>query len=211
MLIMGGTFPTTNDCDAPNQFGTHNLDLGEQNPNHADWNLYQPNITEYVVPKPILNVIGGSGDGSATKTAPVRGYGDQDLNVLLTRTAKIPDRTPTRDVTSSPNSPNNTKSSNLSTGAIVGISIGAFLVTVSLIFVCFCLFRKHRERNTPPHPAVLGELSANPDLSHPWSPNISSGVYTPTTPHPTSPFIPSPGWKKDVVPGGGASSSTGRW
>ena len=183
MLIMGGTFPTTNDCDAPNQLGTHNLDLGQQNPSHADWNLFQPNITEYVVPKPILNIIGGSPNGGATKTAPIRGYGDSDLNALLTRTAKIPDRTPTRDVT---NLPSTNKSPAISTGAIAGIAIGAFLLTTFLIFLCFHLLKKHRQKHKPPHPAVLGELSAHPDLL-PWSHSSPNTPYTPTT---TSPFIP---------------------
>jgi hypothetical protein len=34
MIIMGGSFPLDNTtCDAPDQYGSHGLDMGEQNPN----------------------------------------------------------------------------------------------------------------------------------------------------------------------------------
>lgn len=33
MLIIGGSFPVDNTtCDAPDQYGSHGLDMGEQNP-----------------------------------------------------------------------------------------------------------------------------------------------------------------------------------
>jgi hypothetical protein len=33
MIIIGGTFPLDDtDCDAPAQYGSHGLDMGEQNP-----------------------------------------------------------------------------------------------------------------------------------------------------------------------------------
>jgi hypothetical protein len=60
MIIIGGTFPLVDDCDAPNVWGTHNLDLGKQNVNNAMWNVYQPNLTSYVVPTEIISRIGGS-------------------------------------------------------------------------------------------------------------------------------------------------------
>ena len=60
MLIIGGTFPTSDMCDAPDVFGTHNLDLGKQNPKGAEWNLFNPNLTSYKVPSEIINVVGGA-------------------------------------------------------------------------------------------------------------------------------------------------------
>ena len=65
MLIIGGTFPLTADCDSPPTWGTHNLDLGKQNSAGKMWNDYQPNITSYVVPSEIISVVGGSYVSSA--------------------------------------------------------------------------------------------------------------------------------------------------
>lgn len=59
MLIIGGTFPLTNACDAPNVWGTHSLDLGKQNPSNAMWYTYRSNLTSYVVPDEIISKIGG--------------------------------------------------------------------------------------------------------------------------------------------------------
>lgn len=58
MLIVGGTFPLSDDCDSPTTWGTHNLDLGKQT--GKMWNDYQLNITSYVVPSEIISVVGGS-------------------------------------------------------------------------------------------------------------------------------------------------------
>ncbi len=59
MLIIGGTFPLSDTCDAPEVWGTHSLDLGKQNPDNATWYNYRPNITSYVVPDEIVSTIGG--------------------------------------------------------------------------------------------------------------------------------------------------------
>lgn len=60
MLIIGGSFPLSNDCDSPTTWGTHNLDLGKQNSAGAMWHDYQPNLTTYAVPSEIIAVVGGS-------------------------------------------------------------------------------------------------------------------------------------------------------
>lgn len=60
MLVIGGTFPNSTACDAPEVVGNHNLNLGENDPTHAMWASYQPNLTTYNVPPEILKVIGGS-------------------------------------------------------------------------------------------------------------------------------------------------------
>lgn len=59
MLVIGGTFPTTDQCDIPTQAGTHNLDLGRQNILNQTWYQYLPNITTYVVPPILVSQIGG--------------------------------------------------------------------------------------------------------------------------------------------------------
>jgi hypothetical protein len=58
MLIVGGTFPLSDDCDSPTTWGTHNLDLGKQS--GKMWNDYRLDIKSYVVPSEIISVVGGS-------------------------------------------------------------------------------------------------------------------------------------------------------
>ena len=58
MLIIGGSFPLTDSCDSPSTWGAHNLDMGKQS--GYPWVEYRLNITTYVVPPEILEVVGGS-------------------------------------------------------------------------------------------------------------------------------------------------------
>jgi hypothetical protein len=60
MLIIGGTFPATDACDAPDVWGTHNLNLGKNNPENAKWSKFYPDLKEYKVPSEIVAVVGGS-------------------------------------------------------------------------------------------------------------------------------------------------------
>lgn len=60
MMVIGGTFPLGDSCDAPDVWGMHNLDLGRQNSDNATWYRYQQNVTSYVVPPDIIQKIGGS-------------------------------------------------------------------------------------------------------------------------------------------------------
>lgn len=59
MLIMGGNFTYTTDCDIPSVQGQHNLNLGQENSADDKWYSYLPNLTDYVVPPAILEVVGG--------------------------------------------------------------------------------------------------------------------------------------------------------
>jgi hypothetical protein len=60
MIIMGGTFPDSTMCDAPNVYGLHNANLGENNPDGAHWSLFTLNFPPYNVPQTITNVTGGT-------------------------------------------------------------------------------------------------------------------------------------------------------
>ena len=59
MIVMGGTFPNSTDCDAPTVYGLHNLNLGKQNSQGAMWYQFLHNITGYNVPSEIIATIGG--------------------------------------------------------------------------------------------------------------------------------------------------------
>jgi hypothetical protein len=59
MLVMGGTFPNSTACDVPSVFAFHNMDLGKDNVDGAQWALFSPNKTTYKVPSEIIAVVGG--------------------------------------------------------------------------------------------------------------------------------------------------------
>ncbi|KAL1624532.1 hypothetical protein SLS54_003875 [Diplodia seriata] len=84
MLIIGGWFAQHQDCDSPSVWGTHNLNLGKNGPEDAMWDLFYPNITEYLVPPEIIAKIGGSSTGGATNKAP-NSWDNRDLPVYFSR------------------------------------------------------------------------------------------------------------------------------
>jgi hypothetical protein len=59
MIIMGGTFPNSTQCDAPAVYGMHNLDLSQNNPNDAEWATLNYSSTAYLVPTAVVSAIGG--------------------------------------------------------------------------------------------------------------------------------------------------------
>ena len=59
MLIIGGTFETSDACDAPSVWGTHNLNLGKDDPTNSLWASFNPNLTFYKVPPELVAKIGG--------------------------------------------------------------------------------------------------------------------------------------------------------
>lgn len=193
MLIIGGTFPLTQDCDAASQWGTHNLVLGQQSdPDAAPWQLFSPNLTTYAVPDMILSVVGGQATGGATNRSPSAGFDNPDLDVLMTKKASVATRTPTRAVPGATGS-SHPSGSPLSTGAIAGIAVGGAFVLAALL-VGLCLFIRRRRRdvvNAPPgrsSKSSAGGSSAVPYGSgSPWSPqsNLSSA---------DRPHFPSSSW-----------------
>lgn len=59
MLIIGGWFPDTDQCDAANTWGQHNMNLGFNGPAGALWDKYVPNLGTYLVPTPVIEAVGG--------------------------------------------------------------------------------------------------------------------------------------------------------
>jgi hypothetical protein len=59
MLIIGGWFPENDQCDAMNAWGQHNMNLGYNGPAKLIWDKYDPSISAYYVPTPIISAIGG--------------------------------------------------------------------------------------------------------------------------------------------------------
>ncbi|KAK3995972.1 autophagy-related protein 3 [Cladorrhinum sp. PSN332] len=190
MLVLGGTFPSTTECDSEGQYGLHNLDMGQQNPKKNSWMIYAANKTAYAVPDPIVNVVGGHTDGGATKTVPDRGFGHPDLNRLMTRTANLPNRTPTRAI---PTDKGKKGETNLSTGAIAGITIGAVVVLLASL-IGGCWFVKRHRRNRPLKMSTnIAPTGPGPywTQASPNAPRDRGGSScTPNSPYPaSSPFL----------------------
>lgn len=216
MLVIGGTFPLSDECDAAPQWGAHNLVLGQQSdPDANHWQLYSPNLTTYAVPDEIISVVGGQATGGATKTAPAGGFDNSDLDVLMTKRASIAARTPTRPIPGATSSASSSGGTHLSTGAIVGIAVGGGVALIALV-VGLCVFiRRHRRfrygatggQHGGPKSSAGGSSSSPYTFgpgTGPWSPNSAysgaaagaaggGGAHTPSSyGAPPSPFARRP-------------------
>lgn len=172
MLIIGGTFPLSTDCDSPLQWGTHNVDLGKVS--GSQWQVYWPNNeTTYVVPPEVIAVVGGSSLGGATATAPPTGFntGAGDLAVLFAEKAAVASRTPTRAIPGPTGAPGS-GSPALGTGAIAGIAVGGAVALIAITLGCCCFIRRHRSKNKPSELPVPYEATdyAQVALGSPQSP-----------------------------------------
>jgi hypothetical protein len=99
--------------------------------------VFLTNLTTYQVPSKILDVTGGTANGSATKHDPALGWTDQRLKTVFA--------TPRRS-TSSSTSPTPSKTH---TGAIAGGVVGGVAGLALLTFLGIFLFRRHRKRHGP--------------------------------------------------------------
>ncbi|KAL2141828.1 hypothetical protein VTI28DRAFT_1915 [Corynascus sepedonium] len=179
MIVLGGTFPTLDICDVPTQYGLHNIDMGQQNQEKALWKIFVTNLTKYAVPDPIINAIGGSAGGGATKTAPVDGFHNPDLRILMTRKASIATRTPTRAIPTETGTPEDGDS--LSNGAIAGIAVGSAIALLAILFAVVIFIRRRRRKNR----TTLTQQKL-PTSQPEWS----SATYTTTANTPSSPCSP---------------------
>lgn len=59
MIVIGGWFPQTNECDAADARGQHGMNLGYNGPKSALWDEYDAKLSKYFVPTPVISVIGG--------------------------------------------------------------------------------------------------------------------------------------------------------
>ncbi|KAI5455986.1 hypothetical protein BGZ63DRAFT_367933 [Mariannaea sp. PMI_226] len=175
MLVIGGTFSndTKYSCDVPNIYGTHNMNLGEQDKDKAIWASYQPNLTTYVVPTDIITAVGGHNSGGATMTTPISGFDAPDLSVIMTRKAASGTRTPTRSIgvsTTTPNPPPPSSSSptpppgpSLSSGAIAGIVVGSCVALILALLGGWFFIRRRKDHHrrdsaAAPLPPPMGEM-----------------------------------------------------
>ncbi|KAH7125724.1 hypothetical protein B0J11DRAFT_312729 [Dendryphion nanum] len=168
MLIIGGWFPESNNCDAENGQGQHNMNLGFNGPQSSLWDKYDPRISKYFVPTPVLSVVGGGPTGGATLTKP-SSFANPDLQVYFTRVPAFSPRAATRTISTGTAKPSTTGApGKTNIGAIAGGVIGGLAVLIVILsLILFCLHRrkkaikngKTKEKAASPPPAPV-ELSA---------------------------------------------------
>lgn len=192
MIIMGGHFTNSTDCDVPSIHGQHGLNLGRTNKDGLKWAAFNASLTTYNVPPEITEVIGGNSFGDATATTPKNGWDTRDLGIVFGRHYTPATRAPTRPIPS----PTEPKSERTPKDSIVGPAVGGAIGgVVFVIVVGACIFLMHRRRRcvnemTPietryhisrpsPHvelPGALARSYSSTSLSHPslgCSPDIS--------------------------------------
>lgn len=157
MIVMGGNFTNSINCDVPTIGGQHNLNLGQEDvdPPDAKWYQFLPNLTEYQVPSAVINIAGGAPTGAATQTAPPNGFNDSALSIYFAGHATYATRTPTRYIPPSTNHPRSGGSSHAPLGAIIGGAVGGAVVLILVALLGWCCLRRRRRareagRTSPP-------------------------------------------------------------
>lgn len=211
LFVIGGTYTDTDACDlAYDAWSMHNFWTGTNNNagnNETYWAIYNPNITENVVPVDVYNVTGGNKKGGAKLAAPKDGFdeGNKPLQDLLGRRPEIAERSPTRSIPSTTATSTalpkptetNKPDSKLATGAIVGISIGGAAGLAILLLIWFCIGKKVNRRREERRQSSMtqNQYQVNGgNLIHPpstVSPLTSTGYWghasEPVSPHHMSP------------------------
>ncbi|KAJ4986475.1 cell wall anchored protein [Stagonosporopsis vannaccii] len=173
MIIIGGWFPDSDQCDSPQVQGQHGMNLGYNGERKALWDRYDPAISDYFVPTPIISAIGGGPTGGATKTAPAS-WDSPDLAVYYTLKAASVTRTATRALPSSTGT-SSEGSSKSRVGAIAGGVVGGLAALIAILcLILFCLHRKKKskkqEQEQPaelPPPVELGVTTPPQEMPAP--------------------------------------------
>ncbi|KAH6639629.1 hypothetical protein C7974DRAFT_388904 [Boeremia exigua] len=173
MIIIGGWFPTSDLCDSPRVQGQHGMNLGYNGERKSLWDKYDPELSTYFVPTPIISAIGGGPTGGATKTAPAS-WDNPDLAVYYSLKAPSITRAATRALPSSTGT--SSGGSNKSrVGAIAGGVVGGLAVLIAILcLILFCLHRKKKSRKEKdeqpaelPPPVELGVTTPPQELPTP--------------------------------------------
>ncbi|KAF1940761.1 hypothetical protein EJ02DRAFT_423610 [Clathrospora elynae] len=181
MLVMGGWFPSYDKCDSPESQGQHNMVLGYNGKAGKLWDKYDPELSHYVVPSPIIAAIGGGPTGGATVTKPST-WGHPDLATYYTLKPTFSSRAATRSVPPATSSPSSGSPKKTSVAAIAGGTAGGLAVLIVILgLILFCLHRRKKalkkeggqNEPPPPPPPPPAELAVT-SISHEMSSSIAS-------------------------------------
>jgi hypothetical protein len=179
MIIMGGHFTNSSDCDVPTIYGQHGLNLGALKAGEAKWASFNPNLTTYKVPADIVKVVGGSADGGAKLLTPNGGFKNRDLNVQFSRAYTPAVRTATRFIpsateqTTTPTpalAPKESSKTPIIAGAVGGI-VG-ILILIAVIWGCIIMRRKKAAAARGP----ISEMDSQTGINH-ISRNVSTRTH----------------------------------
>jgi hypothetical protein len=174
MIIMGGHFTNSTDCDVPSTYGLHGLNIGKTNKDGLKWAAFNASLTTYNVPPEVTEAIGGNSLGGATRTAPNKGWETGDLGIIFGRKYTPATRYATRPLTTpTASSVINQGSSHKERSTIVGPAIGGAiggLAFVATIGACIFILRQRRHRIKEPNPLKtnyhISQPSPHLDLPH---------------------------------------------
>lgn len=168
MIVMGGTYPSSDVCDSPNSFAQHNVDLGELNDSKAPWYIFRNDNPPYRVPSALTKIIGGTAKGAANVTRP---FGNRTYDeYLFDKTYKAPQRYPTPvESPSSTATPKSGKgdgsdSKSILIAATVG-SVGAGIMIGMMVFCALNHYRRRREIAQDTSGKITSIASSNDDAS----------------------------------------------
>ncbi|KAF2872482.1 hypothetical protein BDV95DRAFT_385660 [Massariosphaeria phaeospora] len=178
MLIIGGWFTTNDECDSADVWGQHNMNMGYNGPAKAIWDKYDPKISTYFVPTPVISVVGGGPTGGATIKTPTT-WDNPDLSVYFTRVPTFSARAATRTTIGSALPPLIGNPSKTNVGAIAGGVVGGLVALIAILsLILFCLHRRKKDRKSksttssaPPTelagtPFPIHEMSSSPPVKY---------------------------------------------
>lgn len=158
MIIIGGTFPLSSDCDIATSWGSHNLNLAHGPPKYVQWQNFYPNVT-YTVPPGLTKVIGGDIQGNAKETEPADGFTDRNLGIMFSRTPSLAQIKPTRAaLIDTPDSEGGVSK----TVVIAASTVGAVVAVIVGLVVGFCCFRRRAQRKMQNERSLSGPMDPPP-------------------------------------------------
>ncbi|KAK6354644.1 hypothetical protein TWF696_003784 [Orbilia brochopaga] len=165
MLIVGGYFPLGGQCDASNQAGVHNLNLGGSEAAGTVWTDFEPSKTDYVIPADVQQSTEGVNPNWTHPDLP-KIFAKTPQQAARTPTRALPAATATETPPPSPPPPSSTGSSSRKTIIALAVAIPVALIIVGIIV--FMLYRRRKRlQKANPYPELPKSAFTNSAFSSP--------------------------------------------
>ncbi|KAF2113623.1 hypothetical protein BDV96DRAFT_647879 [Lophiotrema nucula] len=168
-----GTVNVGNSLKSGCNWDNHGLRLFDMS--NLEWtSSYDASKSSYAVPSAVYAVIGGNGDGAATKTTPAAGFQTSDLGTIFAAATGASTTSSSPSSSGSPtNGPAPSSSSSSHTGAIAGGVVGG-VAFIAIIAIGSWLLRRRSKRKqaAPLAPAPPFEKHGTPvyNYGHNYAP-----------------------------------------